>query len=55
MKGSRENLKFLLVDGNSVLSRAFYGIKLLSNRKGAGTIEKIYKVNREKGLQCLEI
>ena len=39
-----------LID-NCILER----IILLSNRKGAGTIEKIYKVNREKGLQCLEI
>ena len=39
-----------LID-NCILER----IILLSNRKGAGTIEKIYKVSKEKGLQCLEI
>lgn len=30
-------------------------IILLSNRNGVGTIENIYKVDRGKGLQCLEI
>ena len=30
-------------------------IIVLSNRNGVGTIEKIYKVDRGKGLQCLEI
>ena len=30
-------------------------IILLSNRRGAGTIEKVYKVSRGKGLQCLEV
>ena len=39
-----------LID-NCILER----IILLSNRKGAGTIEKVYKVSRERGLQCLEI
>ena len=39
-----------LID-NCVLER----IILLSNRRGAGTIEKVYKVSRERGLQCLEI
>ena len=39
-----------LID-NCVLER----IILLSNRKGAGTIEKVYKVSRGKGLQCLEV
>lgn len=39
-----------LID-NCVLERVI----LLSNRRGAGTIEKVYKVSREKGLQCLEV
>lgn len=39
-----------LID-NCVLER----IILLSNRRGAGTIEKVYKVSRGKGLQCLEV
>lgn len=39
-----------LID-NCILER----IILLSSRKGAGTIEKVYKVDRGKGLQCLEI
>lgn len=39
-----------LID-NCILER----IILLSNRKGAGTIEKVYKVSRERGLQCLEV
>lgn len=39
-----------LID-NCILER----IILLSNSKGAGTIEKVYKVSRERGLQCLEI
>lgn len=39
-----------LID-NCVLER----IVLLSNRRGAGTIEKVYKVSRGKGLQCLEV
>ena len=39
-----------LID-NCILER----IILLSNRKGAGTIETVYKVSRERGLQCLEI
>ena len=39
-----------LID-NCILER----IILLSNRKVAGTIEKVYKVSRERGLQCLEI
>lgn len=30
-------------------------IILLSNRRGAGTIEKVYKASRGKGLQCLEV
>jgi len=39
-----------LID-NCVLER----IIVLSNRRGAGTIEKVYKVSRGKGLQCLEV
>ena len=39
-----------LID-NCVLER----IILLSNRRGAGTIEKVYKAIRGKGLQCLEV
>lgn len=39
-----------LID-NCVLER----IILLSNRRGAGTIEKVYKASRGKGLQCLEV
>ena len=27
-------MKILLIDGNSILNRAFYGIKLLTNSKG---------------------
>jgi len=30
-------MKLLLVDGNSILNRAFYGVKMLSNRKGVFT------------------
>lgn len=30
-------MKFLAIDGNSILNRAFYGIKLLSNKKGVFT------------------
>ena len=39
-----------LID-NCVLER----IIVLSNRRGAETIEKVYKVSRGKGLQCLEV
>lgn len=27
-------MKLLAIDGNSIMNRAFYGIKLLSNSKG---------------------
>ena len=30
-------MKLLVIDGNSILNRAFYGIKLLSNKKGVFT------------------
>ena len=30
-------MKILAIDGNSILNRAFYGIKLLSNKKGVFT------------------
>lgn len=30
-------MKFLAIDGNSILNRAFYGIRLLSNKKGVFT------------------
>ena len=30
-------MKLLAIDGNSILNRAFYGIRLLSNRKGVYT------------------
>ena len=30
-------MKFLLIDGNSIMNRAFYGIRLLSNKKGVFT------------------
>ena len=30
-------MKFLAIDGNSILNRAFYGIKLLTNKKGQFT------------------
>ena len=30
-------MKMLAVDGNSIINRAFYGIKLLSNKKGVFT------------------
>ena len=30
-------MKLLLVDGNSILNRAFYGVKPLSNQKGVFT------------------
>lgn len=30
-------MKFLIIDGNSILNRAFYGIRLLSNKKGMFT------------------
>ena len=39
-----------LID-NCVIERVI----VLSNRRGAGTIEKVYKVNRGTGLQCLEM
>ena len=29
--------KFLIVDGNSIINRAFYGIRLLSNARGVYT------------------
>ena len=29
--------KLLVIDGNSILNRAFYGVKLLSNRNGLYT------------------
>ena len=32
-----EAMKLLAIDGNSILNRAFYGIKLLSNKKGVFT------------------
>ena len=30
-------MKYLVLDGNSILNRAFYGIKILSNKKGQMT------------------
>ena len=30
-------MKLLLIDGNSIMNRAFYGIRLLSNKKGTFT------------------
>ncbi|MCH5325048.1 MAG: DNA polymerase I [Eubacterium sp.] len=30
-------MKFLIIDGNSILNRAFYGIRLLTNKKGVPT------------------
>ena len=30
-------MKLLAIDGNSIINRAFYGIKLLSNKKGQFT------------------
>ena len=30
-------MKFLIIDGNSILNRAFYGIRVLSNSKGIPT------------------
>ena len=30
-------MKYLVLDGNSILNRAFYGIKMLSNKKGQMT------------------
>ena len=30
-------MKLLAIDGNSIMNRAFYGIKLLSNSKGQFT------------------
>ena len=30
-------MKLLVIDGNSILNRAFYGIRLLSNKKGMFT------------------
>ena len=30
-------MRLLAIDGNSILNRAFYGIKLLSNKKGVFT------------------
>lgn len=39
-----------LID-NCILDR----IIILSNKKGAGTLEKVYKVSREEGLVCLDL
>ena len=33
----KNDMKLLAIDGNSILNRAFYGIKLLSNKKGVFT------------------
>ena len=30
-------MKLLAIDGNSIMNRAFYGIKMLSNKKGVYT------------------
>ena len=30
-------MKLLVIDGNSIMNRAFYGIHLLTNKKGAPT------------------
>ena len=30
-------MKFLIIDGSSILNRSFYGIKILSNQKGQFT------------------
>ena len=30
-------MKLLVIDGNSIINRAFYGIRLLSNKKGIFT------------------
>ena len=36
-KGPFEMKKFLIIDGNSIINRAFYGIRLLSNKHGLFT------------------
>ena len=30
-------MKFMILDGNSIINRAFYGIKLLTNKHGVFT------------------
>ena len=35
--GGNKIMKMLAIDGNSIMNRAFYGIKLLSNKKGVFT------------------
>ena len=51
-KGSKD-MKLLVVDGNSVLNRAFYGIKLLTTRAGEytngiyGFLNILLKINEE--------
>lgn len=30
-------MKLLLIDGNSIMNRAYYGIRLLTNKKGVPT------------------
>ncbi len=32
-----DNMKFLIIDGNSILNRAYYGIRLLTNKQGIPT------------------
>lgn len=33
----RTNMEFLVIDGNSILNRAFYGIRVLTNSRGVAT------------------
>ena len=38
-KARRTYMKLLAIDGNSILNRAFYGIKALTNKNGEYTNE----------------
>lgn len=54
-------MKFLVLDGNSILNRAFYGIRVLSNKKGQmtngiyGFLSTFFKLLKEISPDCVAI
>lgn len=54
-------MKYLVLDGNSILNRAFYGIKMLSNKKGQmtnaiyGFLSTLHKLLSEVSPQAIAV
>ena len=62
-KGKREQKmkKFMMIDGNSIANRAFYGVPLLSNAEGVytnavyGFFNILFKLIEEENPDCLAV